>query len=255
MLTIRSGRSAARLARLVRDQEVGGSTPLAPTNLIAYAIRHMNRCGSHPNDRSRSADISGRTRLKAGIFAFAAACIAFGAASPLLMSGCTPAPKYLAGSGTRPLEDRETDSPCGRSPALGIRLYPPVKGFRLARITSPFGFRASDGRRHDGVDIKARPGEEILAAASGSVAFSGRMSGYGNVVILDHGNGISSLYAHLFYASVRKGESVGVGETIGRAGKRGRATGTHLHFEVRRNGAPIDPVPHLCLDSGRGYGS
>jgi murein DD-endopeptidase MepM/ murein hydrolase activator NlpD len=102
------------------------------------------------------------------------------------------------------------------------------------------------------VDIKAGQGEEILAAASGKVAFSGHKRGYGTVVIVDHGNGVSTLYAHLFYASVRKGESIGAGETIGRAGRRGRATGTHLHFEVRYQGSPIDPVPHLWLDSGGG---
>jgi murein DD-endopeptidase MepM/ murein hydrolase activator NlpD len=70
-------------------------------------------------------------------------------------------------------------------------------------------------------------------------------------VIVDHGGGISTLYAHLFYATVRRGEAVGAGETVGRAGRRGSATGTHLHFELRRNGAAIDPAPHLWLDSGR----
>ena len=100
------------------------------------------------------------------------------------------------------------------------------------------------------MDIKARPGEEILAAASGIVVYSGHKRGYGTVVIIDHGSGVSTLYAHLFHASVREGESIGRGEPVGRAGKRGRATGTHLHFEVMRSGSPIDPVPHLWLDSG-----
>ena len=103
---------------------------------------------------------------------------------------------------------------------------------------------------HEGIDIKARPGEEIIAAASGSVAFAGRQRGYGNVVIVDHGSGIRTLYAHLFYACVRRGELVGAGQRIGRAGKRGSATGTHLHFEVRRRGTALDPTPYLWLDSG-----
>jgi murein DD-endopeptidase MepM/ murein hydrolase activator NlpD len=168
------------------------------------------------------------------------------------MPACAPSPKYRAHPLARPSEAVDPASPCGTAPALGVRLRAPVNDFRLSRVTSPFGYRASDGRRHDGVDIKARPGERIVAAASGVVTFSGRMDGYGNVVILDHGGGISTLYAHLSYILVRNGDRVGTGEPVGRAGKRGRATGTHLHFEVRRGNTPIDPLPHLCLDSGGG---
>jgi murein DD-endopeptidase MepM/ murein hydrolase activator NlpD len=177
--------------------------------------------------------------------------IIIGSMSLYGMNGCAPAPKYRAHAETRSLAAQDTARRDGGIPDLGMRLSPPVKGFSTARITSPFGSPPSNDRRHDGVDIKAASGEEILAAASGTVAMSGRKRGYGTVVILDHGNGVSTLYAHLFYASVREGESIGAGETVGRAGKRGRATGTHLHFEVRRNGSPIDPVPHLWLDFGR----
>ena len=166
------------------------------------------------------------------------------------MNGCAPAPKYRAHAETRAPVAREMAPRDSGNPDIGIKLYPPVKGFSPARITSPFASRPSSGRRHDGVDIKAAAGEEVLAAASGTVGFSGWKRGYGNVVILDHGNGVSTLYAHLFYACVRAGESVGTGEPVGRAGKRGRATGTHLHFEVRRDGVPIDPAPYLWLDSG-----
>jgi murein DD-endopeptidase MepM/ murein hydrolase activator NlpD len=178
--------------------------------------------------------------------------IVAGAVSLCAMNGCTPAPKYRAHPEVLAAEAQgAVPSAHGEVIDLGVTLSPPVKNFSAARITSPFGRPPSNNRRHDGVDIKASPGEKILAAASGTVAFSGRKRGYGNVVILDHGNGVSTLYAHLFYARIRKGESIGAGELIGRAGKRGRATGTHLHFEVRRGGSPIDPVPHLWLDSGR----
>jgi murein DD-endopeptidase MepM/ murein hydrolase activator NlpD len=176
--------------------------------------------------------------------------IATGIAFLCALNGCAPAPKYRAHAQARSAAAREVASIDGGIPDIGIRLCPPVKGFGAARVTSPFGNRRSNGRRHDGMDIKAAPGEEILAAASGTVAFSGRRRGYGNVVVLDHGNGVSTLYAHLFYACVRAGESVGAGEPVGRAGKRGRATGTHLHFEVRSGGSPIDPALHLWLDSG-----
>ena len=162
-------------------------------------------------------------------------------------AACTPAPKYR----THPI--REPDGPeivpqREGIPALGISLAPPVHDFIRSRVTSPFGTGAdpgSRGRRHDGVDIKARAGEEILAAAGGTVIFAGRQRGYGNVIMVDHGAGIVTVYAHLFYACVRKGDRVGAGATIGRAGKRGTATGVHLHFEVRRRGVAIDPAPYL----------
>lgn len=212
MLKRRSGRSAARLARLVRDQEVGGSTPLAPT--ISF------------------------TRLFL-ITVIIVACLA--------LAACTPAPKYR----THPIEERggpETVLRREGIPQLGIRLAPPVQSFARSRVTSPFGTSAdpgSRGRRHDGIDIKASANEKILAAAAGTVTFAGRQRGYGNVVMVDHGGGIVTVYAHLFYACVRKGDRVGAGATIGRAGKRGTATGVHLHFEVRLNGVAIDPAPYL----------
>jgi murein DD-endopeptidase MepM/ murein hydrolase activator NlpD len=250
MLTVRSGRSAARLARLVRDQEVGGSTPLAPTILWTRIIRNMNQPAFDPVDRMVTAGVSQRISSRRSFRASAWIFFAAGIVSLHAMNGCAPAPKYRAHPETRSLAVQDTARRDRGIPNLGIRLYPPVKGFSPARITSPFGSPPSNDRRHDGVDIKAASGEEILAAASGIVAFSGRKRGYGTVVILDHRNGVSTLYAHLFYASAREGESIGAGETVGRAGRRGRATGTHLHFEVRRGGSPIDPLPHLWLDSG-----
>jgi murein DD-endopeptidase MepM/ murein hydrolase activator NlpD len=163
------------------------------------------------------------------------------------LAACAPAPKYRA----HPIEERGGPEIVPRNesvPALAITLAPPVENFTHGRITSPFGTSAvpgTRGRRHDGVDIKARAGEKVLAAADGRVTFAGRQHGYGNLVIIDHGGGVVTVYAHLFYACVRKGDRVGTGDTIGRAGKRGTATGVHLHFEVRRNGVAIDPAPYL----------
>ena len=171
-----------------------------------------------------------------------------------IWNACTPVPKYRARPSESGLTATEVNQRADSMPALGIRLFPPVKSFGRGRITSPFGTREHPGSggsaMHEGIDIKAGPGEEIVAAASGSVAFAGRQQGYGNVVILYHGGGITTRYAHLFYACVRTGESVGAGERIGRAGKRGSATGTHLHFELRRGGVALDPAPYLWLDSG-----
>ena len=247
MLTSGSGRSAARLARLVRDQEVGGSTPLAPTILSIPVIVNMNQRGFDLVERTL---FSPRTPSGRFFRAYTHILIAAGIVSLCAVNGCAPAPKYRAHVETSATAAREPASVDGGIPDIGIELHPPVKNLSPARITSRFARWPSGGRRHDGVDIKAAAGEQVLAAASGTVGFSGRKRGYGNVVILDHGNGVSTLYAHLFYACVRAGESIGTGEPVGRAGKRGRATGTHLHFEVRRDGVPIDPAPYLWLDSG-----
>ncbi len=210
----------------------------------------MNRRSRNLADNRASAGCAARSPSGPSFRASALVLAAIGFALPWAMSACAPAPIYRSHPVARETEPREAGSRDPGIPDLGIKLHPPVKGFSPARITSRFGMRSSTARRHDGVDIKAAPGEEILAAASGSVAFSGRKRGYGNVVIIDHGNGVSTLYAHLFSSSVRAGESIAAGEGVGRAGKRGRATGTHLHFEVRRGGAPIDPGPYLWLDSG-----
>ena len=169
------------------------------------------------------------------------------------MCSCTPAPKYRS----RPSEPEpaaEIAAPGAESRPLSVELLPPVKNFDMRRVTSPFNGpsspRSGRGRRHDGIDIKAASGEEVFSAASGVVVLAGRQRGYGNIVIVDHGAGITTVYAHLFYANVRKGEEIGAGQPLGRAGKRGRATGVHLHFELRREGVAIDPVPYLWLDSG-----
>jgi murein DD-endopeptidase MepM/ murein hydrolase activator NlpD len=124
------------------------------------------------------------------------------------------------------------------------------------RITSPYGWRICPfhGRElHPGIDI-GRPdpngpslqGAPVVAAASGSVLFAGYRGGYGNTVILDHGNGVTTLYAHLSSGSIRvsAGQSVSKGARIASVGSTGNSTGPHLHFEVRVNGVPKDPMSY-----------
>ncbi|HWI16432.1 MAG TPA: peptidoglycan DD-metalloendopeptidase family protein [Vicinamibacterales bacterium] len=112
-------------------------------------------------------------------------------------------------------------------------------------ISSSFGWRADPlhGHRkfHNGTDIKLAYGEEVRAAAAGVVTFAGEQPGYGLVVKVDHGDGLETRYAHLSSTDVRQGMSIEAGSAIARSGNSGRTTGPHLHFEVRKDGQPIDP--------------
>ena len=112
-------------------------------------------------------------------------------------------------------------------------------------ITSNYGMRfhpiLKRNRMHTGIDIGAGSGSPIRAAAAGTVTFRGTMSGYGNVILIDHGGGTSTLYAHCSSLVAHEGQQVSQGQLIARVGSTGRATGPHLHFEVRRNGEPVNP--------------
>jgi len=110
-------------------------------------------------------------------------------------------------------------------------------------ITSPFGYRW--GRLHSGVDIGAPYGAPIQAAKAGRVIFSGQMRGYGNVIVVDHGGGFSTLYAYESSLVARDGADVAQGQLIGYCGATGDATGPHLHFETRVDSTPQDPMRYL----------
>ena len=114
----------------------------------------------------------------------------------------------------------------------------PVSGV----VTSGFGWRW--GRMHEGIDISAPTGTAVRAAASGSVVFAGVMGGYGNIVVIDHGNGLATAYAHLSSIWIGGG-SVSQGQGVGAVGCTGSCTGPHLHFEVRVNGSAVDPMGYL----------
>ena len=113
----------------------------------------------------------------------------------------------------------------------------PVSGV----VTSGFGWRW--GRMHEGIDISAGCGTPIRAVASGTIIFSGWMGGYGNLVVVDHGNGLSTAYAH--QSAIYASGGVSQGQTIGAVGTTGSSTGCHLHFEVRVNGGAVDPMGYL----------
>lgn len=132
---------------------------------------------------------------------------------------------------------------------VGGKLAWPLAGRGRSSITSVFGYRddpITGGRKfHKGVDIDGAREERVLSAAAGEVVYSGRMSGYGTVVMLDHGSRLLTVYAHLSRSNVRLEERVARGQTIGYVGSSGRANGTHLHFEVRYKGVSVDPMDYL----------
>ena len=150
---------------------------------------------------------------------------------------------------SRQLEDIIRKAQAGNSSGVvGTGTYTwPTPGW--STITSPYGMRyhpiLKTNRMHTGVDIGAPGGANIVAADDGTVIQTGWMGGYGQVVVIDHGNGISTLYAHQSQILVEVGANVIKGQTIGKVGSTGWSTGPHLHFEVRVNGAYTNPMTYL----------
>lgn len=127
----------------------------------------------------------------------------------------------------------------------GLIAIPSGRPTAAPMLSSSYGYRRDpfNGRAafHSGVDFRGRYGQPILAAAAGRISYVGTKQGYGRVVEIDHGNGIMTRYAHLSSFTVTPGQKVTRGDAVARMGSTGRSTGTHLHFEVRVNGAAINP--------------
>ena len=121
----------------------------------------------------------------------------------------------------------------------------PVRGI----ISSPYGNRIHPILKrkilHSGIDVAAPNGTPVKTAAPGEVIYNGWLRGYGRVVVVDHGRGYSTLYAHLSASLVHEGQEVRAGTTIARVGRTGNTTGYHLHFEVRQYGTPVNPIKYL----------
>ncbi len=137
-----------------------------------------------------------------------------------------------------------TRGPSGSVPVAGKgRFGWPVSG----PVTSGFGQRcgSSGCRMHQGIDISAPVGTPVGASAAGTVVGAGSQGAYGLTVVIDHGDGFATLYAHLSSISVSPGQRVGQGTIVGAVGTTGNATGPHLHFEIRYRGSPVDPMAYL----------
>jgi murein DD-endopeptidase MepM/ murein hydrolase activator NlpD len=128
-------------------------------------------------------------------------------------------------------------APTGAASAAGYVW--PVHGV----LTSGFGWRW--GRMHEGIDIAVSNGTPVVAAASGTVILAGWMGGYGNLVVVDHGGGVSTAYGHNTSVAVGVGQHVAQGQLIAYSGNTGHSTGPHVHFEVRINGSAVDPMGYL----------
>lgn len=131
-----------------------------------------------------------------------------------------------------------------------IPAFLPVNHYRPS---SDFGYRADPfhggGAFHAGIDMLGGTGDAIHAAADGVVVRAGWWAGYGKVVVVDHGNGMETRYGHMTRFHVKAGDTVRQGQVIGGMGSTGRSTGTHLHFEIRLDGRPLDPQPFIDLAS------
>lgn len=127
------------------------------------------------------------------------------------------------------------------SPSKAFAFDWPVNEARLTR-----GFLPHKRRPHLGIDLAAPKGTKILASHDGMVIYAGRdFKGFGKMILLESGYGWATIYGHLDKINVREGQMIRQGETIGLMGRTGRSTGVHLHFEIRRNKGPVDPLPLL----------
>jgi murein DD-endopeptidase MepM/ murein hydrolase activator NlpD len=153
--------------------------------------------------------------------------------------GSSSSPDSGTSGGSQQPKKGKGDASASRTATL-----PPLAWPIQGAITAPFGKRGREAH-HEGIDIDGETGDPIHAAATGTVVFAGTHGDYGRTIVIDHGDGLRTVYAHASTLKVAEGDPVRVGETIAEVGHSGNARGSHLHFEVRRDGRPVNPIPYL----------
>ena len=133
-------------------------------------------------------------------------------------------------------------------PSESVWFQWPVEGAHTVSLNAPYGLRVDGAYFHSGIDIPAESGTAVTAAAGGIVTESGFDADKGNYLILDHGSGIETIYAHCLELAVKEGDVVAAGQTVAAVGATGMATGPHLHFEVRQDGEAQNPVAFFAAD-------
>jgi murein DD-endopeptidase MepM/ murein hydrolase activator NlpD len=242
----------AQIARLAQEFE---------SMLLAQMLREMRR--SMVDDSDEDSGLGGSTLTDVGDGEFARALSAqggVGLTSSLLQAFERQLAAVSTSSGSQPPQAASGAADAGVHPAVDAvkaaydaaspsPVVPSAETVGLvsgsAPVSSAFGWRndpITGARRfHQGVDVAMAYGHDVKAAASGQVIFSGVQNGYGHTVVIDHGDGRQTRYAHLSDQSVQVGDSVSEGQVIGKSGNSGRSTGPHLHFEMTVQGKPVDP--------------
>jgi murein DD-endopeptidase MepM/ murein hydrolase activator NlpD len=223
VLRERTGKTKARVAAVTRVVKIRTEQQRALKNQLV--ARQQGLAAARSSRRASLADVREEARH------YASEAAALQAQSANVAAQIRSAQATVSSSPT--YSQASTDS----SPSASGFIWP-VGG----PVVSPFGWRW--GRMHEGVDIAAGYGTPIAAAASGTVIYAGWMGGYGNLIIIDHGGGIATAYAHQSSFAVGGGP-VSQGQTIGYIGCTGHCFGPHLHFEVRVNGSAVDPLGYL----------
>ena len=194
------------------------------------------RAAVHPDDIRELNGLGGAATLSPGQLIFVIGGIGLGK-SPQI-------PLTLPKDAPAPTERNDEPDTAGKELPKTPWQAPLAWPLSRFRITSKFGIRR--GRPHEGLDLAASLGTPVMVAAPGAVIYAdNRIGGYGNMVVVDHGEGLLTAYAHLHRISVKKGQALSRGDKVGLLGETGNARGAHLHFEVRRDGIPRDPLQFL----------
>ena len=214
--------------------------------LLLQMLRAMRKSGSWKDEEEDKAGFGAETMfdtLDEQLATYITKSQGFGLEKSLVSQ---VAGRAAGGNAIVPTQLPSMDLPVSNPTVRGSGSLDPPHDPLADRVeTSPFGWRQDPftgaTKYHRGVDLRAAYGEPIGVAGEGTVVFAGEQSGYGQTVVVEHANGVRTRYAHLSSLMTEAGAEVKAGEPIGRAGRSGRATGTHLHFEVTKDGRPVDP--------------